>query len=200
MTATRRVAAIGIVHATATSCTCGKDDAQGMASVRYSAAFESATLDKRRAFLPLSSDSIALERTGCFGACGAYRLVITKSGSVRFASRTPGDTGRTETRQIHPARFESLMYSAISTHFMVLPSEIKKGEARCGPSATDFPSATVTLYAGRETKSVEDYLGCHWAPSALREFEREIDQVAKSDEWVREAPFGTRIDSASAVR
>jgi hypothetical protein len=135
---------------------------------------------------PASVDSVVLERTLCFGVCPAYRLSLTRAGSVHFESRNPGDSGRIAFATIPTADFQNFIALGLaSTAFFALPDRIRDEPKYCGNEATDHPTVTVTLYAGARVKRVEDYLGCMWAPVALRAFEDRIDQAAQSSRWVR---------------
>ena len=41
-----------------------------------------------------ATDSVVLERTRCYGTCPAYRLRVSRTGEVRFASRNLRDDQR----------------------------------------------------------------------------------------------------------
>ena len=135
---------------------------------------------------PQSVDSVVLERTLCFGVCPAYRLSLTRGGSVHFESRNPGDSGRVASATIPTADFESFIVLGLAhTDFFALPDRIAEERKYCENEATDHATVTVTVYAGTRVKRIDDYLGCMWAPVALREFEDRIDQTAWSSRWVR---------------
>src|SRR5690349_20602318 len=84
----------------------------------------------RRAFGPWleadSADSIALERTGCYGWCPAYRVRLARDGSVQFVSRETTDSGRTATGRISGHDFRELaMFAGHPVHFLDLPANIR---------------------------------------------------------------------------
>ena len=79
--------------------------------------------------------------------------------------------------------------------FFDLPSDIAADSVLCRDRATDHPTVTTTIFAGKTTKTVVDYHGCFQANDhsvmapigKLRAFENEIDSVLKSSRWVRPA-------------
>jgi hypothetical protein len=135
----------------------------------------------------LAADSLTLERTTCFGTCPAYRLRVTRTGAVLFVSRNPDDSGRSVTDSVSPQTYTQLLEQAQMAQVLDLPEEIARDQRFCPSRATDLPSATVTIFMPGLTKRVDDYHGCFWAPAALRDFERAIDQMLGSQRWVRPA-------------
>jgi hypothetical protein len=129
-------------------------------------------------------DSIALERTLCFGTCPAYRVVLTREGAIHFRSLNPGDTLRVAADQVQPEAFTALVDEAGRMGFDRLPASIIDSPL-CGGQATDFPSVLVTLFRGTQPKRVADSLGCQKRPEALRAFELRIDSVAGARRWAR---------------
>lgn len=147
---------------------------------------------------PQIADSLALERTSCFGTCPAYRLVLDRDGRVRFHSRNPGDSTRA-TDSIAPAAFTSLLSSAQRAGFFELPSRIDRENAElCPDYATDHPTAIITLYWTDSLRRVSHYHGCYsgrgtHAPvgrlQQLNALEAAIDSVTDSRRWVRPGRF-----------
>jgi uncharacterized protein DUF6438 len=141
----------------------------------------------------LTADSVVLERTLCFGTCPAYRLRAARNGVILFESRNPGDQGRRGTGKISELEYQRLLGAVLGAHFLELPDSIA-GDARfCRSWYTDAATATVTVFMPDRVKRVVDYLGCFWAPAALRDLETRIDQSLRSNRWVRPAP--SRWDS-----
>jgi hypothetical protein len=131
------------------------------------------------------ADSVVLERTPCFGTCPAYVLHITRSGAVLFQSRNRGDEGRRATGTIPAYKFEWILTSAKITAFLALPKRIAGDSRFCPQSATDHPTAIVTIFLPSGARRVEDYHGCYWAPVGLRQLEDVIDSVGGASRWVR---------------
>ena len=131
------------------------------------------------------ADSVVLERTSCFGTCPAYRLRVSRSGSVLFESRNRAEEGRRESDNIAPEKFRWILTEALRIDFLALPDRIADEKRFCPARVTDLPTATVTIFLPDKVKRVEDYHGCFWAPAGLRELESVIDTVASSSRWVR---------------
>src|ERR1700741_3638408 len=117
--------------------------------------------------MPPVPDSIALERTLCFGLCPAYRISVTAAGAVHFRSLNPGDSARVATGRTDPGGFQSLADQAERIGFDRLPDSIEDSRF-CQQRSTDHPTATVTLHRGAAAKRVVDYLGCADGPEELR--------------------------------
>jgi hypothetical protein len=139
-------------------------------------------------------DSVALERTLCFGTCPAYRVSVDRGGLVRFALRNPGDAfAATDT--VANATVDSIYALATRTGFYSLPDSINRRSATfCPDYATDHPSIIVFLY-GRPPKTVHYYTGCylrsdHTAHAALQDLRRLagiIDSATGARRWIRPA-------------
>jgi hypothetical protein len=130
-----------------------------------------------------AADSIALERTACFGPCPVYRVVIVRDGAVEFTSQNPVPVaveGRAS-----PEAFRTLAEEAERIGFRALPPSIA-GSPLCGRRRTDAPGAVVTLYAATAVRVADDH-GCEGAPASLRRYQARIDSAAGTSRWVRAA-------------
>jgi hypothetical protein len=144
-----------------------------------------------------AADSLVLERTPCFGSCPAYRLSVSRSGAVAFASRNRGDDTRAAS-QVAPTTLATLVERARGAGFFALPTRLRDDRALCPLVATDHPTVHVTIFAADTTHRVEDYHGCHAdtdrsvvpALAGLRALEDAVDSAAGSARWVR--PNGRR--------
>ena len=142
-----------------------------------------------------TADSIAIERTGCYGTCPAYRLRLSDAGEIYFASRNPGDEGRTALDTIAGTTLSFLISRARAAGFFELPQVIARDSVLCRDNATDHATVTTTAFMKDGTKAVEDYHGCFETREhevlprieRLRAFEDEIDSALKSSRWVRPA-------------
>lgn len=138
----------------------------------------------------LAADSLALERTRCFGVCPAYRVSLDAAGVVRFVSSNPGDSTRA-TDTLSPAAMTFLVAESRRAGLRTLPPEIAKDTTLCPRRATDHPSATVTLFLRDTVVRVVDYHGCRGDADGklarLRALEARIDSVTGSARWVRPA-------------
>ena len=122
--------------------------------------------------------------------CPAYRLSVTRSGSVAFVSRDPppnAPTGKSAVWQVAPSVFDSLYARAARVGFFALPDTLLGTPTFCERYATDLPTATVTIDTDAGKKSVTDYHGCFAKSTAasakltqLRAFEAAIDTLSES--------------------
>jgi hypothetical protein len=139
-------------------------------------------------------DSIALERTPCFGRCPVYRLRIAGTGAVHFESASASDTlDATFSDSIPPSAAGALLALARAIDFFDLPDEITPANPDvCRLAATDHPSAIVTIAVGNTVKRVNHYHGCHAevngvygdAYPRLTAFEAAIDSAAGVERWI----------------
>lgn len=136
------------------------------------------------------ADSIAIERSVCFGLCPAYRLTLQRNGAVHFVTTARRDTmQRVDT--IAPRSVAWLASEAHRAGFYSLPRDVVSDRSLCPMPATDHPTVTVTIFRGDSTQSVIDYTGCYTghdltvaAPLvAMRRFENAIDSVTGSKRW-----------------
>lgn len=144
--------------------------------------------------LPVGSpslDSIALERSPCFGMCPAYRLSLNRTGRLVFVSRTRRDTIRDS---IAPSAFAWLRDEAERRELSRFPTVIARDRSLCPILSSDAPRVTVTLYWPTSRLQILDYLGCSLRPGAnstaprlgaLRGFEAAIDSVARTSRHLR---------------
>jgi len=134
-------------------------------------------------------DSITLERSPCFGACPAYRLRLSRGGTVVFVSRY----GETIRDSIPPSALIWLRDEATRRELFTLPKIIVRDRALCPSMASDSPTVTVTLYWATRWHRIIDYLGCVTGNSpstplrlhVLRHFEAAIDSVARTARALR---------------
>lgn len=135
-------------------------------------------------------DSIALERTPCFGRCPVYRLRIAATGAVHFESASASDTlDASFSDSIPPSAVGALLALARAIDFFDLPDEITPANQDvCRLAATDHPSAIVTIAVGGTVKRVNHYHGCH----------AEVNGVY-ADAYPRLTAFEAAIDSAARV-
>jgi len=151
----------------------------------------------------VSADSIVLERTVCSISCPAYRLRLSRDGSVHFQSRNPGEEQRVATDTFDPAAFGWLLAEAERIEFYYLPGDVARSKAMCQTPMPGYPANITTIY-GDATKSVRNYSGCLYSLNdlwrakpleRLREFESSIDSVAGSQRWIR--PLGAGCPTAA---
>jgi hypothetical protein len=120
---------------------------------------------------------ISLERTGCFGTCPIYWVIIKGNGTVFYYRvnfvKVLGE--RIET--IRPEQVKELVFEFERVDFFSLQDNYTKA------CVTDFPSATTAINIHGRMKMVRHYLGDHSAPKGLLGLEFKIDEITNSKQW-----------------
>lgn len=127
---------------------------------------------------PLDRVRISLERTGCFGMCPAYRVDVHGDGRVVYHGK-----GYVDVQGMHAYRIPA-------THVANLVETLRnKGlwsdRTEYRAPITDNPTYMLTLRMGDEEHKIEDYAGRYVGmPLAVADFQREVDQVARTAMWL----------------
>ena len=139
---------------------------------------------------PIQVDSVALERSPCFGSCPVYRLVLFPDDNVHFESaregihsESAGEGGHTARGAMQAGAFSRIVTSMRALGFTALPDSVSPA-SMSGPCHTDAPTVTVLLYTGNRARGVADYHGCPSAQPGLRELQEEMDRAAGTDRWL----------------
>lgn len=129
------------------------------------------------------TDFIRLERGPCFGACPSYSVTLFGDGGVEYTGERYVRVTGTMHTQVPRDSVVRLFEEAESIGFFQLDSSYIEKHLPNGltESVTDLPSQIVTLSRGGTIKRVYDYYG---SPDELRSFERHIDDVANTAQWV----------------
>lgn len=126
---------------------------------------------------------IVLERTPCFGTCPVYTLAVHSSGLIEFAGTNHVKAKGTQTGKISAQSFARLVKKIEEIDFFNLRDRYDgKNPDGTGSTVTDLPTRKTTVTRGDQTKTVEDYFR---GPPGLVELELLIDELAKSEKWVR---------------
>lgn len=126
---------------------------------------------------PLSFENaiITMERTVCFGSCPDYSLTIYGNGTVHYEGRNfVAVTGR-QTSTIPPEDVRELVKNFYDIGYFSLEDEY-------AVPVTDLPTTTTSISIDGRFKEIVDYYG---APEKIRQLENKIDEVAKSEVWVK---------------
>jgi hypothetical protein len=127
---------------------------------------------------------ITLERTVCFGTCPAYTVSIDAGGNVTYEGRKFVRVSGQQRARISTERVARLIETIARIGFFALEDEYAGIQNPDGTTTfvTDLPTTIVTVISGGRKKRVVDYLG---APTALHDFEADIDEAANTRRWVR---------------
>jgi hypothetical protein len=126
--------------------------------------------------------TVTLERTGCFGFCPSYSLVIYGNGTVQYQGHYYVAVKGNQTATIPRQDVEILLNTANEIGYFDLKDEYFE-------PITDLPTYITSITVNGTTKRIVDYAG---APDSLRQFEDLIDDVAGSHRWVK-CPDGRLI-------
>jgi len=141
--------------------------------------------------------AITLARTSCFGACPVYAVSIDAKGTVKYEGKKfVRVTGR-QSDQIPVSRVAELLATVDRIRFFELDDRYRVIRNPDGTTTmvTDLPTTFVTVTRGGKTKSIEDYVG---APESLKQFEKQIDEVARTKRWVTvDEPMLRQMPSAA---
>ncbi|SPE32868.1 exported hypothetical protein [Acidobacteriia bacterium SbA2] len=126
--------------------------------------------------------SIQLSRSGCYGSCPSYSVIVHGDGKVDFDGKSfvaiPGD---------HEARIEPEAAARLLERFRTADFFGLKDEYRAG--VTDNPTYCLQLAIGPRKKTIIDYVGS-WVgmPESVSELEDAVDETAGTDRWVSGGP------------
>ena len=126
---------------------------------------------------------IRIERTPCYLQCPVYSVSIDAHGDVTYeGARFVRVKGR-QVDRVLVSRVAELYQASQRIGFFDLRDQYRMVRAADGSEAVvmDLPGTIVTVTAGGRTKRIEDYFG---APGSLKEFERHVDEIARTNRWV----------------
>jgi ankyrin repeat protein len=126
---------------------------------------------------PNSKVAITLQRTGCFGSCPAYTVMVTteaiqfEGGGYVVASGKHTDTLDAGDVRMLAKRFVAADFYSMDPSYTA--------------SVTDNPSYALSIAIDGHTKRVEDYVGS-WVgmPAVITELEDAVDELARTDRWI----------------
>jgi len=142
--------------------------------------------------IPASADvEIMLERSLCFGFCPVYTLHIDNNGQVLYNGGKNTHLQGQYKGQMSQEDFQQLVQAFETFNFYALVVEYQNvSNIACGQKAlafsTDAPSVTVGLIVNGRLTQVAHNHGVIYAPKVLTELENLIDDLAHSNQWVRE--------------
>lgn len=128
--------------------------------------------------VPLHLVRMKLTRSGCYGSCPSYEVTVSGDGQVTYVGDYYVDVQGTHQFQIPIAAVAQLLDS-------VRDKDLWSAKPEYRAPVTDNPTFTLTLQMGEDTHTIVDYVGeMVGMPPAIREFEREIDEVAGTGSWI----------------
>lgn len=122
--------------------------------------------------------SISLQRSGCFGSCPSYTVTVSTSG-IEFDGGGFVVAAGKHTDTIDPSVVRELAKKFVAADFYSM-------DEHYSASVTDCPTYILSIDIDGKKKQVLDYMGS-WVgmPQVIRELEDEVDEVARTDRWVK---------------
>ena len=137
---------------------------------------------------------ITMERTVCFGACPAYKVMVYGNGTVAYEGFDFVAMEGKQTAQISKEQVSELVSQFYKNGFFSLGNRYES-------PYTDLPSTTTSIAIGGSEKSVYRY---GFQPQNLIELEDRIDEIAGTAKWVKgeklEATAGSLPSFVSSSR
>ncbi len=121
--------------------------------------------------------AITLDRSGCFGACPAYTLVLRGDGSASYIGKSNVEKVGAYRAKVDEQSLRFLMAAFERIRFYELNDVYDA-------MVTDIPTYTVKYTLHDSTKTVTDRFN---PPPGLRDLERSIDSVADGLKWYKVA-------------
>jgi len=131
----------------------------------------------------LSSVSVTLKRTACYGWCPVYSVAIHGDGLVEYLGEFRVDVPGPQTAQIPPERVTNLLKEFDGIHFFDLKEKYFE-------ACTDMPTAIISILVDGRNKEVSNYYGgCEGAKAGpqvdLEKLAEQIDSAAGTRRWIK---------------
>jgi len=142
----------------------------------------------------LADVAIRLERTACYGPpCPIYRVTITGNGRVEYEGTAYVEVTGKQTGSVSEEEIRQLVSEFMEIRYFSLE------DSYVNKIVPDKASAiTCITVDGKKTKEIRHYLGDTSAPEELTELEKRIDDIAKTDRWVK--PTGQALITRVTLR
>jgi Domain of unknown function (DUF6438) len=126
--------------------------------------------------------SIKFSRSGCYGTCPSYSVVIHGDGKIEFHGEY-----FVSIRGDHQARIAPEAAARLLERFRA--AEFFEFKDKYVASVTDNPTYCLELAIGAKRKTIADYVGT-WVgmPTLVSELEDAVDDAAGTDRWVSAGP------------
>ena len=122
---------------------------------------------------------ITLERTPCYGFCPVYKLTIGGDGTVVYEGKDFVSIRNREETTISRDEIDQLVKEFKRIDYFSLNDEYTER------TITDAPSVITSITLDGKTKTIEHYHGDFSAPEELTELEDKIDEIVKSEKWIK---------------
>ncbi|MCA9688894.1 MAG: DUF6438 domain-containing protein [Nannocystaceae bacterium] len=120
----------------------------------------------------------ALERSGCYGWCPAYRVLVFADGTLEYEGEHFVLHKGLHRGQVTPAQLAALREAFERAGYVALADRYVDFDY------TDFPMVTTALRLPDRIKVVHHDLGDTSAPAELLLLEEEIDAILEMERWI----------------
>jgi ankyrin repeat protein len=126
---------------------------------------------------PNSEISISLQRSGCFGTCPSYTVMVTTSEIVFNGDFYVVAQGK------HMAGVDAKKVRDLASRFVT--ADFYSMDDKYVASVTDNPTYVLSIDIDGHRKKVEDYVG-EWEgmPAVISELEQQVDEFANTNVWI----------------
>ena len=142
----------------------------------------------------LTTITIQLDRTGCYGTCPAYSVTIHGDGRVEYNGKSHVKEVGTREGRIETDKIRALASVFSKMKFWGIAEDYSAAKCK-GRVCTDMATAITELSIRGVTHRVKHFYGCGSAPKSLFDLESTIDKSAHSEQWTgdvsKAGPFGT---------
>ncbi len=122
--------------------------------------------------------SITLQRTGCFGSCPDYMVVLHGDGRVDYLGNAFVDVPGIHHYSISPGEVAALIERLRGRNVWAMAGDWVA-------QITDCPTYVITLDIGGQKRTITDYVGGEVGmPSVVTDSENDIDAVAGTGDWL----------------
>lgn len=131
-------------------------------------------------------EKISLARTGCYGFCPTYEVILHADGLVEYQGYEHVGVIGSQRDRIAPEQLAEIIVALEGLDFLELQAkyEYKYDEDGKPYTITDQPSRILTLTVNGVAKEVEHYFG---GPEGLPALADLIDQLADTQRWTKKA-------------
>jgi ankyrin repeat protein len=124
-----------------------------------------------------SKVSIDLSRSGCFGTCPAYEVIVSDEG-ITFEGHGFVVAGGKHKAPVDPDEVRKLAARFVAADFYSMDPSYRA-------SVTDCPTFTLAISIDGQRKEIEDYVGS-WVgmPQVISQLENAVDEFAQAKRWI----------------
>jgi len=128
--------------------------------------------------IDLTTLSITLQRTACYGSCPIYTVTLFGDGRVQYEGETFVQAKGKRSSHITPAQVQALLEDfRRADFFSALPQYVA--------GVTDMPSENITFHYNGKTRGVDLYApGMAGAPDSIANLPTLIDETAGTAKWI----------------